>query len=149
MSNHSMQSFPFPIPYIVGGSGGGSSSGLLDNDTPARVKTALEFLAQITIKTLPRAAACDSSVEWGPITELTANEKAAQGAACSLLVKYFAGDLKPDGWEVQRKKAAEKGINPTGKPGTLMRCFGCAPEFSGDCYICEGKRSIMVYPTGS
>lgn len=138
--------FALPIPYPIWSADRGSSS-LIDNDAPARVKTALEFLSQLTIKTMPRAAINDISIEWSNPEKLTANELSAQGAACNLLIRYFSGDLKPDGWESLRKKVATSKMIPSDKPGTVMRCFGCMPDFSGDCTICDNKRTVIVYPS--
>ena len=141
--------FPYPVsvPFMVGGQQDRNS--FLENDPPARVKLALEYLSQLLIKTMPRAAASEHTIEWAPEAKLSANEVAAQGAACSLLVKYFSGDLKPDGWETQRKQAGNKEIQKGGKVGTYMRCFGCAPEFTGECNICNGRRTVLVIPSGS
>jgi hypothetical protein len=146
MSNQlPVHSYPFLIPYPSGGNQQNPLN-LLDNDPPARIKVALDFLSQMTVKVMPRAAANNISIEWSTPPKLNANEIAAQGAACSLLVKYFSGDLEADGWEDQRKKAANISMKPKKQPGTLMRCFGCAPEFTGDCHICGGRRTLMVYP---
>ncbi|RJQ26389.1 hypothetical protein C4577_03495 [Candidatus Parcubacteria bacterium] len=145
MSTQGSSSFPFP--FIVASQQGGNN--LLENDAPARVKTALDFLQQLIIKTMPRAAASDNQIEWAPETKLNANEVAAQGAACNLLVKYFSGDLKADSWEEVRRKAAKEGMLPTRTCGTLMRCFGCAPDYTGECHICDGKRTVLVYPSGN
>ncbi len=147
MNGSSMQqSYPFPIPFPMFG-GSQQAQGLLDNDAPARVKVAIEFLAQLAIKTLPRAAATEHTIEWAEMPKLTANEIAAQGAACSMLVNYFAGDMKLDSWEAMRQKAAIKGTVPSSKPGTLLRCFACAPDYVDDCKVCANKRTVVVYPS--
>ena len=144
MNGQQMSPFPFPIPYpFLGGSQ--QTPGLLDNDAPARVKVAIEFLSQLALKTLPRAAATEHVIEWADMPKLTANEISAQGAACSMLIKYFGGDLTLDTWEMMRQKAASKGTVPSTKPGTLLRCFACASEFDCDCKVCSNKRTLLVY----
>lgn len=151
INNHSSsQSYPFPMPVFVGSSNS-SSPDLLDNDAPARVKMALELLSHLSVKLMPRAAATEHAIEWATVPPLTANEVAAQGAACNVLIKYFSGDLKPDGWEAVRRKAATttKTKIISKKPGTLLRCFACSPDYTGDCHICNEKRTILVYPSGN
>jgi hypothetical protein len=146
MNQFSNSQYPIQFPFSFTVPSQQSSPGLMDNESPARVRIALEVLSQLTSKVMPRAAATDNSIEWADMPKLTGNETALQGAACSLLIDYLGGKLKMDRWEETRHKASTRGLVPN-KPGVLLRCHVCAPDFTDDCRICANKRTILVYPS--
>ena len=134
---------PFMLPYWQQGQN--QSNTLLDNDAPARVKVALEFLSHISQKTAMRCALNEHNIEWQNGQKLSANEIAAQGAACSLLIEYFSGKMRLNDLEIARQRAATRGVIPSSRPGVPMRCTACS---GNGCNICNQRGNVIVYPFG-
>lgn len=116
---------------------------------PARVRVALEFLMDLTVKGMTRAAANDLAIELIPGQQLSHDEKEAQKAACACLKEYFAGKTKPDAYEKIAERKFEKKTLADGKPGLVLTCIGCGGQIPKmyNCTICKGAGEIMVFPT--
>lgn len=116
---------------------------------PARVRVALEFLTDLTVKGMTRAAANDISIELIPGQKLSMDEVEAQKAACACLKEYFAGRTRPDRYEQIAQKKIETRTLANGKPGMILQCIGCAamPNKMPYCKVCHGTGEIMVFPT--
>lgn len=112
-------------------------------EPPARVRAALVFLNDLTMKTMNRVAATEHQIQEVDGQKLTEDEGSAQATACHLLSSYFAGTLKPDYWESKNERHA-------GNPGSVLRCFACADlrEPMPECTLCNGAGRIVVYPAG-
>lgn len=115
---------------------------------PARVQVAMEYLLQLTFKTMPRAAVNDMSIDWQDGQKLIGSEIESQMAACDLLTEYFRGNLKQDDWELQavmNEKHRAAGV-PDG-PGLAMQCLACpAGRYNPSCVMCRGSGKVIVYP---
>ena len=115
---------------------------------PARVRIALEFLTNLSSKTMLRAAANDLSIEVIPGQDLTSNEKDAQLAACDMLADYFGGRLKQDIWEKAEFDMTLRRIGSSEMPGVIIRCVLCAPGPGRvDCGLCRGTGSLLIFPS--
>lgn len=115
-----------------------------DGDPPARVRAALEFLANLGGKTATRAAANDMAIELIPGQELSAGERHAQEAACEMLAAYFAGRLRPNYWE---RRPPRRGRPGGDGDGALISCPVCRDGASSRCRLCRGTGMLMTYPT--
>lgn len=124
---------------------------MLGNETPARVRAAMEFLNQLTFKTMLRPAAGPSTLNVEVVAgqPLGKEEVLAQCAACRMLADYFGGKLRPDRWEryfLQTSEAEAESRMPDGK-GQYLQCPACpanAPRHN--CIICSGTGGILAYP---
>ncbi len=87
--------FPFPFP---GSMWGGSPPGMIidNNEPPARVKIALEYLHSLTHKTMTRGMVNDVGFDTIEGQQLSIPELEAQSAACKMLTSYFKGKLEPE-----------------------------------------------------
>ena len=140
---------PFSFPVVWSGAPSQVHSPAVANVSPARVKTALEYLQQVMIKQMPRAAVNDISIEWAEKIDLVTAERNAVAAAANLLADYFAGKTEPDLWEQQRFDAVKQiTADAQGRSGTLLRCPACAPGTRGrpDCPLCQGHNQVIIYP---
>jgi hypothetical protein len=112
---------------------------------PARVRVALEFLRDLTFKTMPKVAINDVAIEDVPLQKLTAEEEAAQDAACFLLSSYFNGRLQLN---VQEKSELEQSKRADG-PGVVMKCQLCyGGPINPGCALCKGSGNVIVFPAG-
>lgn len=115
-------------------------------EPPARVKVALEFLAHLTLKTMPRVAINDLQIQEIDGQRLTAHEQTAQMTACEVLCDYFRGKLPVSRWE--KPIVSEENSPPRGS--NIINCPACMPgPARPSCYLCRGVGSVAVYPTAS
>lgn len=112
-----------------------------DSIPPARVRVAVEFLNNLSFKTMPRVAMNDVNIETIDGQKLSLREQEAQSAACNLLISYFKGELPQDVFEKQEV---------LGK-GTIINCLACNPSRppSPSCRICQGTGSLIVFPSNA
>ena len=114
---------------------------------PARVRVALEFLMQLTVKTMTRAAISDIAIEEIPGQKLTSGEQDAQQSACQMLADYFRGHMEPDMREKEERELLKRGLSGR-DPGLFLRCMACAPgPINPNCRLCRGLGSVLVFPT--
>lgn len=130
--NHFHEMLPFLVPQP-------------DRRPPARITTALEFLRDLSFKTMDRAAISDVAIEVIPGSKLTDSEQNTRVAACSVLEDYFLGRLQPTQQEQLEQKKLEEDDSDVG--GT-MRCLACDPRIkpSPNCIYCKGSGFILVLP---
>lgn len=142
--NHQNSSFQFPmIPMPMM-----SPHRSQDVLPPARVRAALEFLTDLTFKTMPRVAVNDISIEEIEGQRLSQHEARAQQNACNMLCDYFTGSLAPDFWEREKIRLENANVNGMSGPGTVIRCLACSPgPPRPDCHLCKGGGTILVFPT--
>ncbi len=112
---------------------------------PARVLAAMEYLRDLTVKTMDRAAISDVSIEVLPGSKLSECELDTRVAACSVLQDYFLGRLAPSQQEaLDHKEDEEADI------GGTMRCLACDPrKTTPNCIYCKGSGFIFVLPAPS
>lgn len=111
------------------------------NEVPARVTLALEFLAQLTFKTMTRGMVSGVGMAEIDGQELLPVEHEAQAAACNMLTAYFEGRLEPTAWEVNVTRAHLPGAAQiTGCP----RCGGTGKLDDRKCPACNGKTIIIT-----
>lgn len=111
------------------------------DEPPARIRLAVDFLALLIHKQMPRAAVNDISIEWAEGQKLIGSEVEAQIAACDLLTRYFEGKLRPDIFERQE----------TEDLGAIIRCPCCFAQAATDgtvCDVCEGRGRVFIKPVG-
>lgn len=130
--------FPFlPFPIMPAPSQGSEIV------PPARVRVALEFLSQISTKTMQKVAINEHQLEVLDGQKLTTAEANAQATAANLLSDYFHGKLKPDYWEERDDNSLPSGD----EPGLLIRCISCEPgQPKQNCYLCQGLGKILIFP---
>ncbi len=117
---------------------------------PARVCVALEFLGNLSVKTMIRAVVNDhpGGIEQIPGQTLTSPEKDAQTAACVMLENYFAGQLAANQWEKQ--EIADSLPSPQKHAGMLIRCIACSPgPTNPNCVVCKGCGELLIVPVNS
>lgn len=150
MSSGPNQQMPqYPMPVLM------APPSPMDNEPPARVKAALEFLSHAAHKASTRCAVNDIQISWHKGQALTVAESNVMADACSMLQDYFLGRLKPDIWEKERQEAMRRESNHChhhhdeefeheGPPGRMMPCPSCPPE--GPCPFCYGTKKLVVFP---
>lgn len=135
------QQMPFmPIPIFNYGAGQQQSQ-FQESVIPGRVKLAVQFLQDLSHKTMDRAAVNDLSIEVIQGQKLKCPEENAQSAACNMLIAYFRGELEPDKYDHKTRENQS--------PGTILRCFICGGKgavSSVPCELCKTSGTILVYP---
>lgn len=105
---------------------------VLNNESPARIRTALEFLGSLSFKTMKRVYnAGDGSHQFIEVEgqSLTNTEKGAQDAAHTLLTDYFNGELKADVWEASlHRRCQQASLSIFGGNPCLTHGPGPCPE---------------------
>jgi len=140
----------FPILQTMGRQGLDQSPSVTSDPPPARVRVALEFLTDLAIKTMTRAAVNDMSIQEIPGLPLSPPEIEAKNAACNLLTSYFKGLSPLDQYESTRLAQLVRKDDSSRGPGTLIRCFACLPNPPRPgCQLCRGTGEILVYSTSS
>lgn len=138
--------FPFPVMMPQQGYQSQVNVPMLGNEAPARVRVAVDFLLNLSYKTMPRAAANDISIEVIPGQDLTASELRTQDAACEMLYDYFGGKMKGSDWErkfLDRSRPQEL----DGPAGSLVDCSRCNGRTGNtECGICHGHGCVKVIP---
>ena len=134
MSNQQVVPLMLPFP--------GNMPDVDRDEPPARIKVAMEYLAQVYFKTMPRAAVGSVGIEWAEMPKLSTAECNAKETAANLLVDYFRGNLELNVWE---KGKLVNDVGDNDKPGALLQCIACPfghprPE----CKLCHGCGTIMV-----
>ncbi len=113
-------------------------------EPPARVKVAMDYLRDLTMKTMPQVAVNGMEIREIDLTRLTSGETSVQSTACDLLKQYFTGSLQPDHWERQQ---GEFGGELNRRAGMLLRCPSCLGDMSKpDCLVCKGAKDVIVFP---
>lgn len=132
----------FPLSLVIPRPPAAQHSGR--DDPPARVQVALAYLAQLTQKTMARAAANELSIEVIDGQKLTTAEEGAQEDACHLLAAYFRGSLKPTPEEKTELDMRKHRM----RTGTMMQCPACSKlsRPDGNCYLCRGTGGTVSYP---
>lgn len=115
---------------------------------PPRIRVAMEFLTDLTIKTAPRVAANDMGFHEIDPQKLTLPETQAMNAACLCLTDYFKGELRPDRYENNEQRYLPENVRG---PGTILRCIRCGVGGVPDatCIVCNGSGSVLIFPTGT
>ena len=138
---NSMMPFPFLMPFPAGPQGSPQGS-----EPPARVRAAMEFLCNLSMKTRSVVAVSDIAIEEFAGQVLTAAETEAQQTACRMLSSYFKGNLPLDFWEELREKRVGQPLPSS--PGMVIRCAACAPgPTQPDCVLCHGAGQLLIFPT--
>jgi hypothetical protein len=119
-----------------------------DDKPPARVMVALDFLQSLIIKTIPRVAVNDMSIEVISPLPLSDEEESARATACSLLTQYFAGKLVPSLWEKTELTEREEILKKGGEAGSIINCPACLAKnyVAAECQFCNGKGKVMLHP---
>lgn len=120
---------------------------------PIRVRTALEYLAMLDTKTMPRAAVSDATcIELDPV-QLELEERETRVIALKLLNSYFEGKFQQTKQEKDIEAQKNKPDERIKGPGMILRCVGCVDRRQlkpGEiCQICKGTGEIIVFPTTS
>ena len=148
MSNSQQPAF-FPMAFPIQG------PSVREDQPPARVRLAVDFLALLIHKQMPRAAVNDMAIEWAEGQKLTGPEVESHIAACDLLTDYFRGRLRSDPWEKQlmnrerlrTELEKEQATAGHGKTCLAMRCLNCPTGHPRpDCVMCRGSGNVLVYP---
>jgi hypothetical protein len=109
---------------------------------PARVQVAMELLGMLSAKTMTRAAIGEGVGNIITIEgqKLSPDESNARAEACSMLMDYFKGKLKPSPFEQPRLKDA--------RTLTFIRCPVCHGDVDGRtrCGMCNGEGKIEARP---
>ena len=119
------------------------------NEVPARVKVAMDYLAMMTFKVMPRCAVNDVGFNELDALKLTTAEENAQSAAANMLLDYFQGDLKANTMEklmVEQEKAVAKKKGENAKETKILICPRCGerPQLRSNCPICEGSGQVAI-----
>lgn len=129
---------------------------ILENDQPARVRLALEYVGMMVFKQMERAAVNDISIEVLQGQKPTTAESNALASAANCLSEYFSGKISTDRWERSRLESfKEKRENETTKSrmpeaATHIRCPNCFEQMSrgarpqANCPICKGSGTVFV-----
>lgn len=142
--------FPFMVPWPQGQHNHPDPAALLR--PPVRVTIALEFLQQLALKTMNRAAVSHGAqlstggevVMLVPGQSLSNPEQATQAAACSLLARYFEGELAPDPWEAAHLSLLQEAN--LGEECHVIPCPACNRMTGNGCQICEGRGKVITTP---
>jgi hypothetical protein len=118
-----------------------------ENEVPARIRVAMDFLVNLTVKTMARGMVNDIAFETLPGQTLKKEELLAQANACHLLSDYFTGKLSMDPWEKQRSDAFTKLQEAANRPpGFATYCPDCNGVKGRNCKLCRGTGSVQVSP---
>lgn len=141
--NHPMSVFPFSLSSLLG-----QQADRHNNQPPARIRAAMEFLQNLSQKTMSEVAANDVGFETIDGQKLTTAEANAQASACHLLSDYFLGTLELDRWEKTEIESKNRTLHNCG-PGTLLTCIVCGGSPKPDCVFCRGMGHFLVFPTSA
>lgn len=131
-----------PMPW--GGQHPSQYQGQPSSDVPARVRTALAFLGQLSERAMDRAAVNDISIEVLPGQKPAGNELIAANAALNMLIDYFGGSLPLNHWEKTQNDLMRQDLCPI---GPVIRCPACNNAVSlTPCLLCQGTGKLVVQP---
>lgn len=152
MSNFHNQNNPMPMmfPVLMSPQEKHSGPSLSTNEVPARVRVAVEYLKQLTFKTMPQIAANEVGFETIDGQQLTQSETDAQASAAVLLRDYFAGSYTPDDREEKDAEVARRVDQVLGQRGLSVPCFQCHCDrmVMRNCPVCRGTGKVLVFPDG-
>jgi hypothetical protein len=135
---------PYAGPVVIRDVGRQDNNPMREPEAPPlRVRVALAFMGQLNTKAKLMIAANEHNIEAFAGLKVSPEEETARVDACTMLSKYFMGQMEPDHWEKTQFSATP--VLEMGCP-CIHRQQNHMPD--EDCPFCAGTGKMEIAPKG-